>query len=321
MQGLGQDDLFYFSDSVTPNYNGKTGAFEIKDLLPGPYSIVAMVTDTPSPDARGPSVRSSAMVPLSIGSADVDNLTISVVPAGSIPGRVRIDGQLPAQMSIERLRVQLTPVGNAQSSLSSVLSSGFYQNTQANVAADGTFRLLNIVPGEYRVELSGSPINASASPNSPAATQYFGSMQTANAYIKDAQLDGADAFNVPLRFAGSVNNGLEIVLAFGSGRVDGTVTDGRSQPATSGRVVAVPDRLRFRSDLYRAQAIDASGKFTFPSLPPGDYRVFAWESVEENGWFDPDLLERSSGRAHSLHVSEMSTQTISVQIIPAEGSR
>jgi hypothetical protein len=236
MQGLGQDDNFFISDAASPNYNGKTGAFEIKDLLPGAYSIVAMVTDTPLPGARGPASRSSAMVPVAIGSTDLDNLTISVMPAGSIPGRVRIEGQLPAQMSMDRLRVQLTPVGNAQSSLSSVLSSAFYQNTQANVVADGTFRLANIVPGEYRVEFSGFPINASAGPNNPAGPQYFGSMQTANAYIKDAQLDGADAFNVPLRFAGSVNNGLETVLAFGSGKVEGTVTDGRSQPVTAGRV-------------------------------------------------------------------------------------
>jgi hypothetical protein len=261
------------------------------------------------------------MVPVTIGSTDVDNLTISVEPAGSIPGRVSIEGQLPAQMSMERLRVQLVPVGNAQSSLSSVLSNAFYQNSQTNVAADGTFRLVNVVPGEYRVEFGGFPVNASAGPNNPAGTQYIGTMQTGNAYIKDAQLDGADAFNVPLRFSGSVNNGLDVVLAFGSGRVEGTVTDGRSQPVTAGMVVAVPDRLRFRTDLYRPAAIDPGGKFTFPSLPPGDYRIFAWESVEANGWFDPDLLARSEGRAHSVHVAEMSTQTISMQIIPAEGSR
>jgi hypothetical protein len=224
-------------------------------------------------------------------------------------------------MSMDRLRVQLTPVGNAQSSLSSVLSSAFYQNTQTNVAADGTFRLVNIVPGEYRVEFGGFPVFTSPGPNNSAGTQYIGTMQTGNAYIKDAQLDGADAFNVPLRFSGSVNNGLDVVLAFGSGRVEGTVTDGRSQPVTAGRVVAIPDRLRFRTDLYRPQAIDPSGKFTFPSLPPGDYKIFAWESVEDNGWFDPDLLARSEGRAHSVHVTEMSTQTISMQVIPAEGSR
>ena len=85
--------------------------------------------------------------------------------------------------------------------------------------------------------------------------------------------------------------------------------------------MAVPDRLRFRSDLYRSSPLDASGKFSFGPLPPGDYKIFAWESVEDNGWFDPDLLARSEGRAHSVHVTDLSSETISMQIIPAESLR
>ena len=86
-------------------------------------------------------------------------------------------------------------------------------------------------------------------------------------------------------------------------------------------MVAVPDRVRFRSDLYRSLSVDEHGQFAFPALPPGDYKIFAWESVEENGWFDPDLLARSEGRAVSVRVSDSSTQTISVQITPAEVQR
>jgi hypothetical protein len=250
----------------------------------------------------------------------VDGVTIPVVPAAPIPGRVRIDGQLPAQMTVERLRVQLTPTGAStgpQMSLSGVMANVLYQNSQATVAADGTFRFANVVPGDYRIDFNGFPVNA----NSPGGTQYFGTMQTANGYLKEARLDGVDVMSAPLHFSGSVNNGLEITLAFGSGRIDGTVTDVRSQPAAAGRVVAVPDRARFRTDLYRSSQVDQSGKFLFPSLPPGDYKVFAWESIEDNGWFDPDLLARSEGRARSVHVSEAATQTITVQIIPAETTR
>jgi hypothetical protein len=236
-----------------------------------------------------------------------------------IPGRVRIDGQLPAQMSMERLSVQLTPVGAVQNSLSAMLANVLYQNPRTNAAADGTFRLANVVPGDYRIEFTGFPVNVN-NPNNPG-TQYFGSMQTANAYIKDARFDGNDALNAPVRFSGSVSNGLDIVLAFGSGRIEGAVTDARSQPVAAGRVVAVPDRMRFRTDLYRTASIDQSGRFTFAQLPPGDYRVFAWESVEDNAWFDPDVLARGEGRAVSVHVSESATHTVSVQIIPAEAQR
>ncbi len=321
MPGLNSDaDQFFGPDSPSPNYNGKSGAFEIRDLLPGPYSLVASMTDTPVPGRPGPLGRSSGMISISIGSADLDNVVLPLVPAATIPGRVRIDGQLPAQMSMDRLRVQLVPAGasaGSQASLPDLLANVLYQNPQANVAADSTFRLANVVQGEYRIEFSGFPINV----NGQGGTQYYGSMQTANAYLKDARFDGIDAMNAPLRFSGSVNSGLEIVLAFGSGRVEGTVTDNRSQPAAAGRVVAVPDRNRFRTDLYRSGSIDQNGRFTFPSLAPGDYKIFAWESVEDNSWFDPDLLARSEGRAHSVHISESTTENVSVQIIPAEAQR
>jgi hypothetical protein len=320
MPGLNQDDLFLGPEGGSSNYNARTGAFEIRDLLPGSYSVIAMVTDNAVPGRPGPVGRSAAMIPVTINSTDADNVTISVVPAGAIPGRVRIDGQLPAQMTIERMTVQLTPVGGALNSLSGVMGNVLYQNTRTNVAADGTFRLVNVVPGDYRIEFGGFPINVN-NPNSTGGTQFMGSMQTAGAYIKDARLDGSDALNAPVRFSGSVSNGLDIVLAFGSGRVEGTVTDSRSQPVAAGRVVVVPDRMRFRSDLHRTSAPDLNGRFTFPTLPPGDYKIYAWESIEDNGWFDPDLLARSEGRAVSVHVSASSTQSVSVQVIPAEAPR
>ena len=318
MQISGADiGLIVGPDVSSPNYDARTGVFEIRDLLPGTYSIVATVMDTPVPGARGPAGRSSAMVPVTIASSDVDDITISVVPAAMVPGRVRLEGQLPGQMSVDRMRVRLTPVpGSASASLPREVASVLYQSTQTNVAGDGTFRLVNVIPGEYRIDFAGFPVGTG--PNGP---QYIGTMQTANAYIKEARFDGVDVLNAPLRFSGNVNSGFDVLVAFGSGRVEGSVTDVRSQPVAGGRVVVVPDRIRFRTDLYRTSSIDQSGRFTFPPLPPGDYKIFAWESVEDNAWFDPDFLARYEGRASSVHVSEGATQSVSVQIIAAEVQR
>ena len=81
---------------------------------------------------------------------------------------------------------------------------------------------------------------------------------TANAYIKDARLDRVDALNAPIHFSGSTNNGLDVTLAFGRGRVETRVTDVRSQPVRAARVVAVPV-ARFRTDLYRPLSTDENG--------------------------------------------------------------
>ena len=317
MPGLNRD-AFIGTDVPNQNYNGKTGIFEIREILPGTYTLVAIVVDAPVPGRPGPPGQSSATVPLSIGSSDVDGVTIPVVPAATIPGRVRIDGQGPAQLAIDRLRIRLIPVGVSASAQSlpnlidnvSVPNSNGERRCRRHVPVTEHYsgRLSNRhhrIPHEYW----------------PGGTQFFGSMQVSNAYIKDARMDGVDVLNSPLHFSGSVNNELEIAVGFGSGRIEGTVTDARLQPVVGGRVVAVPERARFqRTFTGRSRSIRADD-FVLPQIPPGDYKVFAWESVEDNGWFDPDLLSRSEGRARSVRVSASSTETVSVQITPAETSR
>ena len=140
-------------------------------------------------------------------------------------------------------------------------------------------------------------------------------------FLKEARFEGQDAVSAPLRFSGASNSGLDIVMGIGGGRVDGTVTDLRSQPVAGIRVVLVPDRARFRSDLYRTAIADPNGHFVFAALPPGDYKAFAWESLEENAWYDPDVISRSEQRGLAVHVTETSTETIAMKTIPADGAR
>jgi hypothetical protein len=305
-------DNFKRLDVQSSNYDGKTGGFEIRDLLPGAYAIVASVMDTTEPGQSGPVLQASGLLAVNVASSDIEGLTIPVVPAGAIPGRVRVEGQLPAQLSIDRLVVRLIPVGaNSQTSLPGMIANMLNQNLPTIVGVDGRFRIQNVFPGEYRIEFAGFPVGSGA-----GGPQYVGSMAAANAYIKDARLDGVDALNAPIRFSGSINSGMEITLTFGRGRVETTVPDVQSQPVRTARVVAVP-MARFRTDLYRALSTDEDGRSGF-NIPPGDYKFFAWESVEEFGWFDPDLLARSEVRGTSVHVSESTTQTVNVQINPAE---
>jgi len=278
------------------NYTAATGTFEISGLMPGLYTVVATVMDAPVPGRAGPLTRSSGSLPVAVSSADVDGVSVAVLPAGSIPGRLRVEGQLPQGLTLERVRLRLVPVGAAPAQ---TIGIALAANSIVQVAADGTFRLNAVMPGDYRVEMIG----------------------VGTGFLKEVRFDGADALNVPIRFSGSTNNGLDVVFATSGGRIDGALTDARAQVLPSSRVILIPDRNRYRSDLFKTATTDQNGRFTLTAVPPGDYKLFAWESIEEFGWFDPDVLSRAETRGRAVHVTETSNETVDVRIIPAEGSR
>ena len=79
----------------------------------------------------------------------------------------------------------------------------------------------------------------------------------------------------------------------------------------------VPDERR-RLDLYRTAITDKAGRFAFAEIPPGSYRVFCWEAIEPNGYYDPDVLSRYETRGRPIILSASSNDTIEVTIIPVE---
>jgi hypothetical protein len=282
---------------ANPNYKGSDGTFEIPDLLPGTYSLRATV-GMPAPGLNRNPYVASGMMQVIVTASDVNGITLRVHPGASILGRLRVDGELPPPVVITRAAIRIFPVGTSQAA---VASSPAAQIDPIGVAADGSFRVDHVPPGEYLVEVVGLP---------PAL-----------GYLKEARLDAVDILNTPLRISDSSGKQLDLVFRLGVGRVNGTVTDARLQPVPGARVVIVPDRGRFRSYLYRTAFAGQNGQFTFPPLAPGDYKVFAWEELEDNAWFDPEVIARSEQRAHAVRVTEASVASIDVKVIPAEGDR
>jgi hypothetical protein len=53
-------------------------------------------------------------------------------------------------------------------------------------------------------------------------------------------------------------------------------------------------------------------------IPPGDYRVFAWEALDANMYFDPNVVRPIFERGTRVRVTESSKVTAAVRVIPAE---
>jgi hypothetical protein len=170
-----------------------------------------------------------------------------------------------------------------------------------SVNADGTFQIENLLPGDYCVGFATANIFATP-------LEY---------YIKEARLDREDILGKTLQVSPSMPRGsvLSIVLSPNVGQVEGIVIDDKQQPVAGLQAALIPEHSRDRADLYKAATTDQNGRFIIRAVTPGDYKLFAWETLESFGFFDPDLLKKSDPLGVPVRVGESSKATAEVKVI------
>jgi hypothetical protein len=75
--------------------------------------------------------------------------------------------------------------------------------------------------------------------------------------------------------------------------------------------------------LYRTAQSDNSGNFTMNGIAPGDYKLFAWESVQNTAWMNTEFVAAFENRGLAVSVSATGSTpaTIEVKLIPKETER
>ncbi len=260
------------------NVNGPRGEFEITGVPAGSYWATATVSFE---DNRG---QLQGRVLVQVGDADVQGLTIPVSAGIDLRGRVRVDPQRPFDYS--KLAVSAMPTDN---------STFGAQGNQ--VRPDGGFTLENLMAGNYRVMVSGFP------------EEY---------YLKSVSFGGSDVLETGLSVdSGSASAQLECVLSAGGSTVSGTVVkDDKPAQAT---VLLVPDPpRRDRQDLYSMKRTQGDGSFAMVGLPPGDFKLFAFEDPDPDLLNDPSLLQPYEAKGSSVHLEEGQKQTVQLELIPAQ---
>src|SRR5437867_140278 len=93
----------------------------------------------------------------------------------------------------------------------------------------------------------------------------------------------------------------------------------KQEPMRGIEAVLIPDRQRDRTDLYKTATSDQMGQFAIRGIPPGAYKIFAWDAIEEFGYYDPDLVRLSEQKGAPVRILESSQESLEVKIIPATG--
>ena len=106
-----------------------------------------------------------------------------------------------------------------------------------------------------------------------------------------------------------------VVLAPTAGDITGTVQNSHGDPAASVQVTAVPTSGSLRKDMNKLVTTDAMGNFTLHGLPPGEYKIFAWEEVETNAWMDHDYRQPFETQSVSAKVDASTTPTVQLKLI------
>jgi hypothetical protein len=267
----------------------KDGSFEIRDVSPGSYTILATVENASAP--------MMARQALQVTAANVEGVRLAPQTGGTIRGRLRMESSAAARPDPSQVFLLLHSADGDDDGMGAfILGGGFYN--VAHVNADASFEWKDVLAGQYSVQIS----DASALPD-----WFLKSVAAGGRAVADA------GFSVS---SGTIT--LD-VLASGNGAVvEGVARNQKDEPVADAVVVAVPEaRLRSLPDRYRKAVSDQSGRFILRGLPPGDYTLFAWESVDGEAYYNPEFIKGYEGQGKALHLAEGERKSVQLSVVPS----
>jgi len=238
------------------------GSFTISPVDPGKYTLAAVSYGQGSLH----NLR-SAPVEIEVAGTHLEHIELRMIPPFEVPGQVRFDDErarLPQQRPARQSQppAARTPVPPRRIQLKAAL--GFQgDGLAAEIGADDSFALEDVLPGRFHVLLSWGPAYV--------RSVRIGSTETEG--------DILDVRNGP---AGPVTIAVSSLMC----RISGTV-NGLSGPAANTRVVLVPEAGSGRG--FQSTMVKADGTYSFMALPPGKYKLAATDADFNPNRYEPGV--------------------------------
>jgi hypothetical protein len=261
---------------------GTQGEFELNQVPTGSYVLSAESYDG--------SNRFSVRQLVSVGRSGIDDVKLMITAGLTIAGSVRFAGLPPVEgqtlSNLAGMRVRLLPQ-----------DSVMFEGQDAQVSTDASFVLLQVPGGSYTMDVRNVPEGF-----------YVKSIR-----IGDQEVLGT-GFTVP---EAGLGGRVEIILSDRGAKVAGLVADPQRQPAPGALVVLAPVAEGApRPDLLRQTTSNEGGAFSLKGIPPGKYRIFAFESLEDPGiCMDPEFVKSIVDKGQVLELEENGSAAVQLSLL------
>jgi len=249
------------------------GTFEISNVPPGRYTLQARGTDAETPQF--------ANEPLTVGSGDLDNVSVLLTSSASIVGAVTFG---PGQ-------TQLPDLNNLRISAPSTESS-IGGPAQGRVDKEGNF-IVDGVPAGMHLIRPGGPLRGWT--------------------MKSVTVNGRDITDTPIELrSGERLDHVEMTFTDKTNEINGTLTDEHGTPVTEYTVLAFctePSFWQAQSRHIATARPDQTGTFKISGLPAGGYYLTTVDPAEQGEWFDAGYLEAHRIGAARVTLGDGDTKT------------
>ena len=221
----------------------------------------------------------SQVIDVQPGIGDVD---VVVAPVGDLKGHVKIEGGTAQQLSSIQITLRRIP-GEASRALN------------AHAAADGSFTIDQVPPGEWALNLAPMPRGS---------------------YLKSATFGEKDVRFEKFMVETGSDAALSIVISMNTASIHGQVS-GRA-----GILLAPTGKYHDLARFYFSVGAGDDGNFKMMGIAPGRYKVFALERMGAANFRSPEAADAldalSKGGAEEIEVAEGASLEVHPKVIPFE---
>ena len=280
---------------------GQDGRFRLSGLTPGQYAIRALFMDSNQP-AFGEEL-------VNVSQADVTNVLLTMQQPEPVPVQIQVvktkdqrggqnataaGGGVNAQENAQRF-----PLGTISLRPERGQSFGpqYAQVNPNNLGVNDAVAIKGAFPGRYRASAQAFP------------PYYIESMRSGNVDLLDQALTIAQ---------GGAVAPIQITVRDDSANLSVKVVE-EGQPASGGVVLVIPATHPEADDYPRFWG--GGNLVQVGPLAPGDYRVYAFDSIENLEYANPEALRAFAGQSQEVTLEPNGQTTVTVEAIQLSKQR